>query len=186
MIRRVITMFAGGLAAVLASQAPEFTQQYGQRLGGAVDELRAVVERFDQDARRNGLSREGGLNRLETSADPFLAARGASMRSTVQRYDGLSGQRQAMMAPDVLTRVGAVVRNYDGEIARAAWRDYKPALPLTLEGLLFAVIGFSGGVLVTAITVLPMGRRQWAGRGQCAGKHKAAHSTERSASRSPV
>ena len=168
-------MFAGGLAAVLASQAPEFAQQYGQRLGGAVDELRTVVERFDQDARRNGLSREGGLNQLETSTDAFLAARGASMRSTMQRFEALSGQRQAMTAPDVLTRVGAVVRNYDGGIARAAWRDYKPALPLTLEGLLFALIGFAGGALITAIVVLPMGRRQWRGK-----------TTPQSASRSPV
>jgi Protein of unknown function (DUF2937) len=180
MIRRVTTMFAGGLAAALASQAPEFAQQYGQRLGGAVDELRTVVERFDQDARRNGLSREGGLNRLETSTDPFLTARGASLRSTMQRFDQLESQRQTMRAPDVLTRVGAVVRNYDGDIARAAWRDYKPALPLTLEGLLFALIGFAGGTLVTAIAVLPMGRRQWAG------KVKAGKATPRTAFRSPV
>jgi Protein of unknown function (DUF2937) len=179
MIRRVVTMFAGGLAAALASQAPEFAQQYAQRLGGAVDELRTIVERFDQDARRNGLSREGGLNRLETSTDAFLAARGASMRRSVQRFDLLVGQRQAMAAPDVLTRVGAVVRDYDGDIARAAWRDFKPALPLTLEGALFALIGFAGGALVTGIVVLPMGRQQWKGK-------KARAITAQNASRSPV
>ena len=39
------------------SQAPEFAQQYRQRLGGALDELTAIVQRFDQDAARAGLDR---------------------------------------------------------------------------------------------------------------------------------
>jgi Protein of unknown function (DUF2937) len=160
MIRRVVSMFAGGLMGVGASQAPEFAQQYNQRLGGAVDELRAIVQQLDTDARRNGLSREDGLLKLETSPDRFLVARGDSMRRTVQRFEQLEAQKAAMDAPDVLTRVGAMVKSYDPDIARRALGDFRPALPLTLEGLFFGLIGFAGGVLITGIAVLPMGRRR--------------------------
>lgn len=160
MIRRVLSMFMGGLMAAGASQAPEFAQQYRQRLGGAVDELALVVRDFDTDARRNGLSREEGLKRYEVSPERFLQDRGASTRRALERLPRLEAQKTAMDAPDVLTRVTAMVRDYDGEIARRAMGDYRPAVPLTVEGVFFALIGFAVGILLTAIVVLPMGRRR--------------------------
>jgi hypothetical protein len=160
MIRRLVSMFAGGLMAAGASQAPEFAQQYNQRLGGAVDELRTIVRDFDADARRNGLSRENGLLRLETSADRFTAERGAAQRRILERFDRLEAQKSAMDAPDVASRVFAMVRSYDADVGRGAMRDYKPALPLSLEGLFFGLIGFLGGAGIAGIFALPMGRRK--------------------------
>lgn len=160
MIRRTVSMFAGGLCAALASQAPEFAQQYSQRLGGAVEELRAVVSHFDQDADKAGLDRATGLNRLAQSPDGFIVARSESMRSTIERFSQLDRQQTAMNAPDVLTRVGAMVKDYDGKIARDAMKDFRPAMPLTLEGLFFAGLGFFGGATVAGVAALPMGRRK--------------------------
>jgi hypothetical protein len=160
MIRRVVSMFAGGLMAAGASQAPEFAQQYNQRLGGAVDELRAIVRQFDADANRNGLNREQGLQRIERAPDAFIAARGEAQRQVISRFERLDAQKAAMDAPDVWTRVLAMVRNYDAEIGRRAMGDFRPAMPLTAEGLFFALIGFAAGVLLTGIAVLPMGRRK--------------------------
>jgi hypothetical protein len=160
MIRRALSMFAGGLMAVGASQAPEFAQQYAQRLGGAVDELRTVVRDFDADAARSGLSREDGLLRLETSPDRFTADRGVSQRRVIRRFETLEAQKQAMSAPDVVSRVAAMVRNYDNAIGREAMKDYRPAAPLTLEGLFFALVGFVAGIVVFAILLLPFGRRR--------------------------
>jgi hypothetical protein len=159
MIRRFVSMFAGGLMAVGASQAPEFAQQYTQRLGGAVDELRAIVRDFDADARRNGLSRENGLARLESSSDRFAADRGGAQRRIVQRFERLEAQKAAMDAPDVASRVVAMVRGYDAEVGRGAMRDYRPALPLSLEGLFFGLVGFVAGAAIFGIVALPMGRR---------------------------
>ena len=54
---RILAM-AGGLAGAMAlSQFPEFSQQYMQRMAGAVDELRGVVLAFDQSASQAGLTR---------------------------------------------------------------------------------------------------------------------------------
>jgi Protein of unknown function (DUF2937) len=160
MIRRLVSMFVGGVMAVGASQAPEFAQQYKQRLGGAVDELRKVVTLFDADAARNSLDRAGLLSRLETSADRAVADQGKSQRVTIQRFERLDAQKSAMDAPDVTSRVLSMVRSYDADIGRGAMRDYKPALPLTLEGGFFALLGFLAGALVGGIVALPMGRRQ--------------------------
>jgi hypothetical protein len=160
MIRRLVSMFAGGLGAAFASQAPEFQQQYAQRLGGAVDELKIIVEQFDLDAGRNGTDRSGGLSRLQTSGDSFLQARGLAMQQTLKRFDELSTQQAAMRAPDVITRVGALVKDYDPQVAAGAWKAFRPAVPLTAEGGLFALIGFVGGSMAGGITALPMGRRR--------------------------
>jgi hypothetical protein len=159
-IRRVVSMFAGGVMAVGASQAPEFAQQYNQRLGGAVDELRAVVQGFDADARRNGLTRQDGLARMETAQDRFVAARGEAQRQSIARFERLEAQKAAMDAPDVWTRVTAMVRNYDADIGRRATGDFRPAVPLTLEGLFFGLLGFLAGALTGGIAALPMGRRK--------------------------
>ncbi|MGL4635593.1 MAG: DUF2937 family protein [Beijerinckiaceae bacterium] len=160
MIRRSISMFAGGICAALASQAPEFAQQYSQRLGGAVEELRAVVSLFDKDANKAGINRSGGLDRLAQSTDPFIAARSESMRLTIDRFTQLDRQQTAMKAPDVLTRVGAMVKDYDGKIAEDAMKDFRPAIPLSLEGMFFGLIGFFGGATVAGVAALPMGRRK--------------------------
>ena len=49
-MRRMIAGVGGlGLALVL-SQFPEYAQQYTQRLGGAVDELRVITEDFGRGA----------------------------------------------------------------------------------------------------------------------------------------
>ncbi len=160
MIRRMVAMFVGGLGAVGASQAPEFAQQYAQRLGGAVDELKTIVENFDQDASKAGIARETGIQRLEGSSDTFVIRRGASIRDTIRRFETLQGQQAAMQAPDVLTRVGAMVKDYDPQIASQAMKSFRPALPLTLEGAFFGLLGFLGGAFAGGIAALPMGRRK--------------------------
>ena len=74
MIVRAITL-AGGLAVGAGtSQFPEFSQQYAQRLGCAVDALSEVVADFDTSAAAEGLSRSEALVQM-TGAD-FIERRG--------------------------------------------------------------------------------------------------------------
>ena len=61
MVPLLIRVFAALLTGTVFSQSVEFTQQYLQRLGGAVDELEMVVERFDAGAARAGVSRHAAL-----------------------------------------------------------------------------------------------------------------------------
>ena len=63
--------FIGGLGgAVSLSQFPEFSQQYLQRLAGAVDELQVIVETFDADAKGANLTRDEALALLPDDNAP--------------------------------------------------------------------------------------------------------------------
>ncbi|MEF2547859.1 DUF2937 family protein [Aurantimonas sp. E1-2-R+4] len=80
MIARV---FAALLTGTVFSQSVEFTQQYLQRLGGAVDEIEMVVARFDAGAARAGVSRDAALKRLRGNSDPLAARQGEDAAATI-------------------------------------------------------------------------------------------------------
>src|SRR5690606_31307549 len=62
-MRRALSI-VGGLALGFGfAQFPQYAQQYEQRLGGAVDELRIIVDDFDRGAASFGLTREQALLR---------------------------------------------------------------------------------------------------------------------------
>ena len=69
------------------AQFPEFSQQYVQRLGGAVDELRIVVADFDASAQAAGLTREAAL--ADLSGSEFRDLRQGDMTRTIARYERL-------------------------------------------------------------------------------------------------
>lgn len=130
------------MGAAGLSQFPEFTQQYAQRLAGAVDELSLVVADFDKSASNAGLSREEALGTL-TGTD-FLINRRTDMTRTFGRFDRLSADLAVLQDTGPFTRLIHAPRITDRDIASAAYDDYQPALPLTFEGASFAGIGFVG------------------------------------------
>ena len=157
-------MFLGGMCAVGASQAPEFAQQYTQRLGGAVDELKVVVGHFDRDAAAVGLSRAGGLDRLDSSDDRFVNYRGKSIRTTVERFEKLTRHYSGMQAPDVTRRISEMLINMDKPTAKMAASDYRPAIPVTAEGFFAGLLGFlvgtlGGGVITALLKSFFLGRK---------------------------
>lgn len=165
-MRRMIAGIGGlGLALVL-SQFPEYAQQYTQRLGGAVDELRVITEDFDRAAAEGGLDRATALGRYEASNDDFLAGRGTSMTSTFQRYDQLSATLARIQNADAVERLQSLPAYLDTDIGRRTLESYKPAVPVTMEGILYAGGGFILGYLVLSgiwrFVTLPFRRRRYA------------------------
>ena len=165
-MRRIIAGIGGlGLALVL-SQFPEYAQQYTQRLGGAVDELRVITEDFDRAAAAGGLDRSAALARYEASNDDFLAGRGTSMSATFQRYDQLSATLARIEHADPVTRLQSLPAYLDTDIGRRTLESYKPAVPVTMEGILYAGGGFILGYLVLSglwrFVTLPFKRKRYA------------------------
>jgi len=148
----------GILGGVVASQGPEFAQQYRQRLGGAVDELRRVVERFDADAQSSGQSREGALAQLRTNPDRLTSAQAEAMRANIERLDRLRAQQQAFTEAGPFSRLWLLARQGDVDLARAAYRDFEPAIPTTNEGFVAGGIGFVFGWLIARLIGLPLRR----------------------------
>lgn len=148
---RWVTLAFGLLAGASFSQIPEFAQQYRQRLGGAIDELATVVARFDADAGAEGLTRAAALDRHLRNADPLFRRRGESAQISIDRLGTLEAQRAALTAPAPFDRLLALTTQADGAIARAAWRDYEPAMPLTTEGVVLGAAGFVSGLSLAAV-----------------------------------
>jgi hypothetical protein len=151
MIGRTIATAFGAFAAFAASQGPEFAQQYRQRLGGALDELSAIVERFDADAARQGLTREQGLNRLKDAPDPFARQRAAAEESTIRRQEKLKLQKEVLASSGPVMRVTSLLTEGDRELMGRTLSEFEPAVPVTTEGVLLAAGGFAGGYLLTRL-----------------------------------
>ncbi|GLQ56041.1 DUF2937 family protein [Devosia nitrariae] len=163
-MRRAVSI-AGGLALATAlSQFPEYAQQYTQRLGGAVDELRVIVEDFDRAATEGGFDRNEALARYGASTDTFLAGRGESMGRTFVRYERLSAALDEIDNADALERLRNLPLYLDTDIGARTLEAYKPAVPVTPEGFLYAFSGLVLGYLVTSglfrLVTLPFSRRR--------------------------
>ena len=133
MLKRLICLIGALVGAAGLSQAPEYTQQYAQRLAGAVDELTAVADQFDADAASMGLTRQEGLGRYGASADGFLAGRGLAMQTVFERHAQLSAQLAQLRAASPATRLFELSRSFDTDVGKAALEDFRPAMPLTAE-----------------------------------------------------
>lgn len=144
MLKRPIALAAGLAAGLVGAQLPEFSQQYRQRLGGAMDELAAVVARFDQSAAAEGVTRDGALQRLSGNADGIARRQAGDVQQTVARLDRLRTQAAAM-GNEPFGRIVGMLANLDPGIATAAWRDFEPAIPTSAEGLVTAGGGFLAG-----------------------------------------
>lgn len=156
MILRSLTLAAGLAGAGTLSQFPEFSQQYAQRLGGAVDALQEVVDDFDASAAAAGLSRDAALSEL-TGTD-FLNRRQTDMTATFTRHAKLQSDLAALNGAGPFMRAYHGARFTDPDIAKAAWAAYKPALPITFEGLVFAGVGFISGALALSLIAGALGR----------------------------
>ncbi len=144
MITRALTLVGGLAGAAGFSQFPEYSQQYMQRLGGAVDELSRFVSEFDEDASELGLSREAALVDLAKGGS-MGAARADTVVSTIEREARLSADLAALQGAGPFTRAYEMRRFTDSEIASRALDAFKPAVPLTFEGGIFAGTGFLAG-----------------------------------------
>lgn len=147
MLKRLVCIVGALLGGATLSQAPEYTQQYSQRLAGAVDELSAIIAQFDADAAGFGLTRQEGLERYSASTDAFLAERGTSMQAILGRHARLSTQLSELRSAPPSERLLQLARYFDTDVGAAALDDFRPALPLTVEGLGHLLVGLAGGFI---------------------------------------
>ncbi|WEZ84261.1 DUF2937 family protein [Rhizobium sp. 32-5/1] len=144
-IARFLALGAGLFGGIVLSQAPEMTQQYGQRIGGALDELRVIVENFDQQAAQNKIDRDKALTLYGASGEPFLRSQGVSMQETITRFETLEAQNEALSTALPVLKPFVLIRDADSAILANAWRDFIPAVPISIPGLVWAAIGFVCG-----------------------------------------
>ena len=147
-MRRALSLLGGLALGFGFAQFPEYAQQYEQRLGGAVDELRIIVDDFDRGAASFGLNREDALMRYALSPDEFLQDRGLSMRMTIGRYERLSADLAQMQSASAVERVSLLPRYLDSDVGKRALETFQPGVPATGEALVWGLAGTAIGYLV--------------------------------------
>lgn len=162
-MRRTVSIIGGLALGLVLSQFPEYAQQYTQRLGGAVDELRIITTEFDTAASAAGLTRETAIGRFSATSDDFITGRGRSMERTFARYAELSAMLDKVRGADAATRLTLLPQFMDTEIGARALDNFQPAVPVTIEGLAYGGAGFLLGYLLTSglirFLMLPFRRR---------------------------
>lgn len=129
------------IGAVLFSQGPEFMQQYLQRLGGHLDEARRQLAAFQRTADQAGLTLEAFIRKTSGNADVDVARLGGVMNDAVERVASLQSAHDALLHAALWERPFVFLRHLDPTIARATGTVYQPAVPTTVEGLLYALAG---------------------------------------------
>ena len=159
---RILAMAGGIAGGVGLSQFPEFSQQYLQRLAGQVDSLQMVVADFDRSATRNLMTRDQAL--AEMTGTAFLEDRRADLTATFARFDRISAHLADLRAASPLARLTMPQKLGDSETLAATYADFRPALPVTFDGLIAAGIGFVAGWLASsgllALLAWPFRRRR--------------------------
>jgi len=153
------------LGAVLFSQGPEFMQQYLQRLGGHLEEARRQFVQFLEIARQSGKSVQELAAQYAANADPAVVSMGKLVNETEARMNALAAANTALRNASAWERPFVFLRHIDREIASGTANDFKPAVPTTLEGMLYALAGV---IVILAIyygLLRPLVRRICGGSG---------------------
>lgn len=137
------------VAGMISSQVPEFAQQYRQRLGGAIDELARILTHFDEDAARSGYDRQAALAVMTRNDERLVRDQATRMRDNIERYGKLVAQQEAFTNAGPFGRLAAFFREFDRPLVENTVHDFEPAIPTTIEGVVFA----GGGFLVLYIVL---------------------------------
>ncbi len=137
LLDRVLCVVGG----VLFSQLPEFMQQYLQRLEGHLDEARLQLERLREAAARSGTTLDQLVDSARRNPDPSMDRLGGLVRASIARVDELAAADAALRHASIWAKPFAFAAHIDLGIARATWGVFRPAVPTTAEGFLYAGAG---------------------------------------------
>lgn len=174
MLARRIALAIGLLCGLVGTQWPEFSQQYRQRLGGALDELQRIIAVFDAEAASHSLTPAQGIARLKDNPDPLARERGADIEGDTAREARIERALADMRDAGPLRRLVVMVSDLDAPAASQTLRDFEPAAPLTSEALIVGALAWLSGWSATHLCAWPIRRRWRARRDAAAARERSA------------
>jgi len=136
------------LGALIFSQAPSFIQQYIQRLAGSTYELELQVIQINKIATSAGLSINDYIQKFMTSGDPLFVSQGKFLEMIFERYEDFSHALKNLEEAFWLTRPFTFMQNLNTDLFRGTLKHYTPSVNISLEGLIYALIGLLIGYFI--------------------------------------
>lgn len=153
----MVFVFGG---AILGSQVPTFTDAYGQRLGGAVDEVQAIVAQYREIARSQSIPFEEYRVRMRGNSDPAVSDTGTEIDRQVAREQVLSAHGAAFAEAGIWTRPMLLLTEGDPQILRRAWENWSYTLTLDPRwGLVGLFVGWIIHALIGSLIAAVSGPR---------------------------
>ena len=150
MFERITHAIVGAGGAAVATQFPAYFQQYLQRLGGARDEAIRAAEAAGSGASVLGLSIEEYARQLSSLGDQG-AVQSKVILDLIERSETLNASYQNVSNATALQQPFLLASAFDTEIGQRAWDAMEFALPLSVNGLIYAIIGLVVALGIFAI-----------------------------------
>lgn len=131
---------SAGVFFAAASQFAEFVQQYTQRLGGHLDEARHYAAGVADPGRHQGM-------------DPVT--RDSLVKEAGQRVAEIEQAHGAIVDADLISLPWQFFRHIDYGVATRTWEQFSPAVPVDLEGGVYAATGILLGLIVYELVKVP-------------------------------
>lgn len=140
------TVSAAG--ALIFAQLPVFIVQYQQRLGGHVDELRRLVEKYKHYAANNNRTLEEYINIHLQSGVKEFASTGQLMNENLARFNDLSAGLKEITDHTGIVKLFMFFKNLDMDIYRGTMKNFVPGITFNTDAILYALIGIIVFMLV--------------------------------------
>lgn len=138
--------------ALTLAQAPAFMAHYIQRLAGHLSEAERGVAQWLAIARKAGLADVVQLAaRYRSSPNTEVIEAGNKCLADMQRVEELRAALNAIKEAPVWRRGVEFLVNMDRDIAAGTLKDFQPNLPMTLESILYALLGIVAGLAVYTV-----------------------------------
>lgn len=141
----IIDRICAVAGAFLFSQFPLFMQYYTHQLIGHVAELQWQVSTMRHSASMVGKSLDQYISKFSSHADSDFSLQGKMMQQTLDRWHHFSEGLQGMQQATVWEKPFLFLKNFDLSIATTTFEAYQPAIPTSLEGGIYALLGLMAG-----------------------------------------
>lgn len=148
------------LGAVLFLQIPLFIQDYQIELKGHVSELEWQVSLIQEAAKFSGKSLEQYIHKFLVSGDVDFVHQGEILSNMVVRLNTLSSSLKAISEAPIWERPFVFCSYLNYEIAKSTFHSFQMGMPLTLEAIVYGLLGMLIGFGLYQLTIRGL-QRTW-------------------------
>jgi hypothetical protein len=142
MIDRCFALFG----AIAFCQLPALIAQYVLLLSGHLSECKREVTGLELVAQKTGKTLQEYIRTFMESEAQDIRLLGGWMQDLLTRLNELSESYRVLSEASVWTKPFVFLRHVDSTLFKETWSQFSPGLPLTLEGLLYALVGMFLGI----------------------------------------
>lgn len=150
LLSKVIDRLFVVAGAILLLQAPLFIQAYRQHLAGHVAELTWQVDEMQQIATESGKTLDDFVQKFVQNTDKDFSRQGKLMEKVISRQRDFSIALSRLNNASILSRPFVFLWNYNHKIASTTLSMFSLGVPLTFEGVVYALVGMLIGFAVFA------------------------------------